>query len=272
MREPAVAGFFYPGDPGELRAEVEECLAWRPEGATEGAEAPAAAVIVPHAGYVYSGRVAGATFAAARLPATLVILCPNHTGVGESIAVMDRGAWRTPLGPAPIDEPLADWILEACPLATVDPRAHRREHSLEVQLPFLQVRMKEFSFVPICVATGRLPELVRLGDALAGVVRGWSRPVGIVISSDMSHYIPSGEAREKDMTAIDRILAMDPEGLHQVVHERDISMCGIYPAVAGLTAARANGAAAARLIAYANSGDTSGDYDRVVGYAGLTIS
>jgi AmmeMemoRadiSam system protein B len=216
--------------------------------------------------------VAGATYASARLPATLVILGPNHTGAGEPIAVMHRGAWRTPLGSVRINEALADRILETCPPASVDERAHRREHSLEVQIPFLQVTMREFTFVPICVGTGRLAALTTLGQALAGAIRGWSEPVGIVVSSDMSHYIPAQEAREKDMMAVERILALDPEGLHQVVRERDISMCGISPAVAGLTAAKANGATSARLVAYANSGDTSGDYDRVVGYAGLSVS
>ncbi|HEY3176264.1 MAG TPA: AmmeMemoRadiSam system protein B [Candidatus Polarisedimenticolia bacterium] len=273
-REPAVAGTFYPGDPGLLRSEVEGCLEWRPPGMEAGPRVPAtaAALIVPHAGYVYSGRVAGATYASAELSATLVILCPNHTGMGEPIAVMSRGAWRTPLGPARIDEALADRILERCPLAAEDDRAHLREHSLEVQIPFLQVKLDEFSFVPICVGTGKLDALTRLGRDLAEVIREWDVPVGIVISSDMSHYIPAREARDKDMAAVDRVLALDPEGLHRVVHERDITMCGVSPAVAGLTAAKANGASSARLVAYANSGDASGDYDRVVGYAGLLIS
>ena len=267
-REPAVAGQFYPGDPVALRTQVGGCLAAAPPG-----EAVAAlAILVPHAGYVYSGAVAGATFASAILPRVVVILCPNHTGMGEAIAVADRGVWLTPLGPAAINEALAGQILGACPLARADDRAHLREHAAEVQLPFLQVIHEEFSFVPICVGTGRQAALTQLGNDLAAAIASFGEPVGILISSDMSHYIPAPVARARDMLAIEPMLAMDPAGLFRVVREHDISMCGVHPAVAGLTAAGVLGARSARLIAYANSGDTTGDYDRVVGYAGLIIS
>ena len=276
VREPAVAGYFYPADAEALRSEVEHCLRWRPQPSGDqpeaGAPAPAVAVVVPHAGYEYSGRVAGAVYATTSLPRSLLILCPNHTGEGRQIAVMNRGVWRTPLGDAVIDEPLADRILEACELAAVDDRAHRREHALEVQLPFLQVRMKEFAFVPICVGTGSLAALTQLGHDLGRVIQKCPEPLGIVISSDMSHYIAAPEAREKDMMAVGRIMSMDPVRLHRVVLEKEISMCGFAPAVAGLTAALDAGARSARLVAYANSGDASGDYDRVVGYAGLAIT
>ena len=267
-REPAVAGQFYPGDPEALRAEVGRCL-----GAVLPGQAGATvAILVPHAGYVYSGPVAGATFASVILPRVNVILCPNHTGLGEPIAVANRGVWRTPLGPAKINEALADHLLDMCALARADERAHLREHAVEVQLPFLQVTLEEFSFVPICVGTGRLPALTQLGNDLGAAIASFDEPVGIIISSDMSHYIPAPVARAKDMMAIETILAVDPEALFRVVRQHDISMCGVSPAVAGLTAAGILGASRARLIAYANSGDTSGDYDRVVGYAGLLIS
>jgi AmmeMemoRadiSam system protein B len=229
-------------------------------------------VVVPHAGYRYSGDVAGAVYAATALPPSLVILCPNHTGQGRPIAMMNRGAWRTPLGDAVIDETLADRILQASALVELDARAHRDEHSLEVQLPFLQVRMKEFAFVPICVGDVGLSDLTQLGHDLARAIQDSERPVGLVISSDMSHYIPADQALEKDMMAVERMAALDPEGLYQVVRTKEISMCGFAPAVAGLTAAREAGARRARLVAYANSGDSSGDYDQVVGYAGLAVT
>ncbi len=269
IREPAVAGHFYPSDPETLRAEVERFLL---EGRTTAGPSPAAAVVVPHAGYVYSGRVAGAVYAAVDLPRTLVILCPNHTGRGRPVAVMSHGGWRTPLGTVAIAESLADRLLRACPLAQPDETAHRDEHALEVQIPFLQLRLGEFSFVPVCVGTGRLDALLDLGGAIHEAIRGWGAPAAVVVSSDKSHYVPAGEAREKDLLAIDRMAALDPEGLHRVVMDRDISMCGVAPAVAGLEAARRAGARAGRLIAYANSGDASGDYQRVVGYAGLAVA
>ncbi|HZI94901.1 MAG TPA: AmmeMemoRadiSam system protein B [Patescibacteria group bacterium] len=277
FREPAVAGRFYPGEASALRDQVQRCLAWKPDPpttpATSGAADPerVVAVVVPHAGYDYSGGVAGAVYAATTLPRLLVILCPNHTGLGRPVAMMNRGVWRTPLGDAVVDEELADRILQTSSLVELDDRAHRDEHSLEVQLPFLQVRMEEFTFVPLCVGGLGLPALIRLGHDLSRAIRDSDRPTGLVISSDMSHYIPAGEARRKDMMAVERIAALDPEGLHQVVETMDISMCGIAPAVAGLTAAHDAGARHARLVAYANSGDSSGDYEKVVGYAGLAI-
>ena len=264
-----MAGQFYPADPDALRAEVVSALRF----AAPETPAPAAAVVVPHAGYVYSGRVAGATYASAALPATLVILCPNHTGRGRRIAVMNRGVWRTPLGLAKIDEGLADLILTTCATAEPDETAHRREHSLEVQLPFLQVIMDgTFSFVPICIGASDLGVLLELGAGLARAIRDWPQAAAILISSDMSHYVSAQEARSKDAMAIERIIHVDPEALHQVVREEQISMCGVAPAVAGLAAARLGGATEGRLVAYANSGDVSGDNESVVGYAGLAIA
>ncbi len=270
IREPVFAGQFYPDDPTRLRAEVARCLA-SGTGMKEAAR-EAVAAVVPHAAYMYSGRIAGAVYATALLPERLVILCPNHTGRGEPVAIMSRGGWRTPLGIAPIDETLADRILSRCPMATVDDQAHAREHSLEVQLPFLQAIRREPRFVPICVGTTSLPDLVALGRGIAAAIAAPGEPAGIIISSDMSHYLPADAARAQDMAALERIEAMDPEGLHRVVGERAISMCGIAPAVAGLVAAKSGGASGARLIAYGSSGDANGDFDSVVAYAGLVIS
>jgi AmmeMemoRadiSam system protein B len=270
-RRPAVAGRFYPADPETLRSDLRDLT----EGRTppSGAVAPQGiALLVPHAGYIYSGRVAAKTYTSVPLPGRIVILCPNHTGAGEAIAVNDEGAWETPLGAAPIDASLAGEILARCGAARVDAEAHRREHSLEVQIPFLQYLAGEFRFVPICVGTMRLPLLLDLGRAVAEAIDAAREDVLLVISSDMSHYLPAPVAEAQDRKAIDRVLAVDPEGLHRIVREEDISMCGVAPAVAGLEAARRRGARSGRLVAYGTSGDTSGDFDSVVGYAGVAIS
>lgn len=259
-------GHFYPGDPAGLRRDVTSCLRCR-----EGGPTPARGVIAPHAGYMYSGNVAGAVYASALLPRRLVLIGPNHTGLGRPVSVMNRGVWETPLGAVAIDETLADLILDASGTAEEDEAAHRAEHSLEVQIPFLQVTLEEFTFAPVCVGTGRLADLVDLGSGVATAIRSLGEPVGIVISTDMSHYVPAEEARQQDYKAIRRMEVLDAEGLHKVVRQDEISMCGYAPATAGLLALKLIGATSAELIAYANSGDTSGDYREVVGYAGLII-
>lgn len=271
IRQPAVAGTFYPADPEQLRRDLET-LTGGPGPRPDPVETAPVALMVPHAGYVYSGRIAAAAYTSVALPRRFVILCPNHTGAGGPVAVMETGAWETPLGPAPIDEELARDILERGRHATVDVAAHRREHSLEVQIPFLQHLAPGFRFVPICVGTQELPVLLDLGRAVAGAVGSADGAPLIVISSDMSHYIPAAVAQRQDRKAIDRVLAIDPEGLQRVVLQDDISMCGVAPAVAGLEAARRLGAARGRLIAYGNSGDVNGDTRSVVGYAGVLLS
>ncbi|MFQ5876767.1 MAG: AmmeMemoRadiSam system protein B [Acidobacteriota bacterium] len=267
-RKPAVAGSFYTADPEALREEIERLLAGR----TPPAQPRGIALMVPHAGYIYSGRVAADAYTSVRLSPRAVILGPNHTGEGHPVAVMREGSWSLPFGEAAIDAPLAGAILDRCPGAREDDRAHRSEHSLEVQVPFLQRLLPSFRFVPICVGTLRLPLLLDLGRAVAEAIRAAGEDVLILISSDMSHYIPAATAQAQDRKAIDRILALDPEGLHRVVLEESISMCGIAPAVAGLDAARRLGARSARLVSYANSGDRSGDYRSVVAYAGIAVT
>ena len=266
-RKPAVAGSFYPAWPDALRREVEAYLGPEASGAGE----PAFAVLAPHAGYMYSGPCAGATYAKAHVPARVVVLGPNHTGLGAPLAIMDSGTWETPFGDVPIDTSLARAIERLDARLRVDALAHAREHSLEVQIPFLLRRQPELSLVPICVGTHRLADLVELGDALAEAIRGAGDDVLIVISSDMSHYIPFEEARARDARAITKMEALDPEGLHEVVEREGISMCGYCPAVVGLRAARGLGATTGSLVSYTSSGDRSGDYDSVVAYAGLVF-
>jgi MEMO1 family protein len=269
LRHPAVAGRFYPGDPDDLRAEAREYLLQSENSAV----APVRAIgcIAPHAGYMYSGHVAGAVFARIEIPQRCIVICPNHTGMGRPLAVMSEGAWETPLGEVAIDYELADALKRAFPALQEDSAAHRAEHAAEVELPFLQLRRSDVRFVPIAVGTGQFEALDQLGLALAEVISASSKPVLIIASSDMNHYESDAVTRAKDHQAIERILTLDPRGLYDVVKQQAISMCGYGPAVAMLTAARGLGAKSAELVKYATSGDVSGDRKMVVGYAGVVV-
>lgn len=267
LRPPAVAGRFYPGDPDDLRAEAQSYLSQEESKAL----VRAIGCIAPHAGYMYSGHVAGAVFAHIEIPQLCVVLCPNHTGQGRALAIMSEGSWETPLGDVPIDGRLAGSLKQLFPALEEDSAAHRAEHAAEVELPFLQLRQPELRFVPIAIGTGRIEPLEQMGLALAEAIKTQGEPVLIVASSDMNHYESDALTRIKDHRAIERILTLDPRGLHDVVTQQAISMCGFGPAVAMLTAARSLGAKSAELVKYATSGDVSGDRDMVVGYAGVVV-
>ena len=270
LRHPAVAGRFYPGDPDDLRAEALGYLS-QASGANQAAMR-AVGCIAPHAGYIYSGHVAGAVFARVEVPRRCIVLCPNHTGMGRAVAVMSDGAWQTPLGDVPIDAELAGALKRRFPVLQEDSAAHRAEHAAEVELPFLLLRQPELRFVPIALGTSQFEVLEQLGKALGDVVAAQKDPVLIVASSDMNHYESDAVTRVKDHRAIEQILRLDSRGLFDVVTQQDISMCGFGPAVAMLTAARQLGAKSAELVKYATSGDISGDRDMVVGYAGVVVS
>ena len=270
LRQPAVAGRFYPADPAVLRADLKSYLSPSAE------PVDAIGCIVPHAGYMYSGQVAGAVWSRVEIPQRSIILCPNHTGRGHPLAVMDEGEWVTPLGKVPIDSDLAAQLLAAFPALSKDSDAHRSEHAIEVELPFLQVTRPGATFVPIAVGTSRPLLLEKLGDAIANVIRYRAArnprdSVLIIASSDMNHYEDDATTRVKDRKAIDKILALDPQGLYDTVIHESVSMCGFGPAVAMLTAAKKLGASRADLVQYATSGDASGDRDMVVGYAGIIV-
>jgi AmmeMemoRadiSam system protein B len=267
VRHPAVAGRFYPHDPRVLREEVHTYLSQTPS------QEPVRAIgcIAPHAGYMYSGHVAGAVFAGVEIPQLCLMLCPNHTGVGRALAIMSEGAWETPLGDVPIDSSFAVALKQRCPLLQEDSSAHRGEHAAEVELPFLQVRQPQLKFVPVALGTSQFDVLEQLGEAIADAIAAHSNPVLIVASSDMNHYESDAITRVKDHTAIEPILALDAHALYDVVTQQNISMCGFGPAVAMLTAAKKLGAKAAELVKYATSGDVSGDRDLVVGYAGVLV-
>ncbi len=264
-RMPVVADRFYPGDPARLRAAMDLLV---PE--TAGAKKPALAVVLPHAGYVYSGATAGRTVSAVAVPETVVILGPNHHGRGAALA-LGTEEWRMPMGTVPVDGQLAAAILERSTAIVADEEAHASEHSLEVQIPFLQQVQPHLQIVPIVV--GHLPYGVCQAAArdLAGAIAGHDKPVLLVASTDMSHYESRQQASQKDRLAIERILALDPRGLYDTVLGQRISMCGIMPTTIVLLAALELGATRAELVEYTDSGAASGDTDQVVGYAGLIV-
>ena len=269
LRPPAVAGRFYPDNQDDLRAEA---LAYLSQ-ASSANQIPMRALgcIAPHAGYIYSGHVAGAVFARVEVPVRCIVMCPNHTGMGRPLAIMSEGAWQTPLGEVAIDTELAEALKARFPALQEDSAAHRAEHAAEVELPFLILRQPGLKFVPIALGTGQFEVLEQLGKALADVIAAQNDPVLIVASSDMNHYESDAVTRAKDHRALERILSLDPRGLFDVVTQQNISMCGFGPAVAMLTAVRQRGAKSAELVKYATSGDISGDRETVVGYAGVVV-
>jgi len=268
LRLPAVAGQFYPADSRELTRLIRKFSAEDPEVK----KTPVRACLVPHAGYIYSGGVAGAVFARIIFPKQVVVLGVRHSPMGEDLAILSEGAWRTPLGDAPVDEPLAHRIKAACPSLREDSVAHSREHSLEVEIPFVQILDPGFSFVPVAVGTLRFEELQELGMGLARVLKESPEQILVVTSSDMNHYEPDDVTRHKDAKAIDRMKAIDSRGLFEVCRKEKISMCGLGPAVVMLTAMKELGVSNGEVVRYATSGDVTGDRDAVVGYAGMIFA
>lgn len=265
LRPPAVAGSFYESRPARLEQDVRALL---DAGASP---EPAFGVIAPHAGYVYSGGVAGAVYARVSIPSTCVILCPNHTGRGAPAALDPSDAWRTPLGEVRVDRRLAERLLALAPSLEEDAAAHAREHSLEVQLPFLQVLRPDVELVPVCLGEPSLALCREVGEALARLRAEEAEPPLLIASSDMNHYESRAVGRRKDDLALARVEALDPEGLFRTVLTESISMCGFLPSTALLFAARAGGARRARVVARADSGDQTGDTASVVGYAGVIL-
>jgi AmmeMemoRadiSam system protein B len=260
---------FYSAEPGELRRDVETLLPESP------GPIPALGAIVPHAGYVYSGSVAGAVYARLAIPRTVVILCPNHTGRGAPAALDPSDGWRTPLGDLPVDREAARRLQELAPSIERDSAAHAREHSLEVQLPFLQVLRPDVEIVPVCLGAHDLDLCGEIGTAAARLRAEASRdgrePPLLLASSDMNHYEPRSIGRRKDDLALARVQAIDPEGLYATVVAESISMCGFLPATALLFAAREAGATQVQVVARRDSGDETGDTSSVVGYAGVVV-
>jgi MEMO1 family protein len=267
VRHPAVAGRFYPRDPETLRQEVGAYLSRTPSRKI----IRALGCIAPHAGYMYSGHVAGAVFAELEIPQLCIVICPNHTGMGRPLAIMSEGAWETPLGSVPVASDFAADLKQRCPLLQEDSAAHHSEHAVEVELPFLQARQPKLRFVPIALGTRDFEALEQLGVDLAEAIMAQPEPVLIVASSDMNHYESDAITRIKDESAIEPILRLDARALYDVVTQQHVGMCGFGPAVTMLTAAKKLGGVSAELVKYATSGDISGDLDTVVGYAGVIV-
>ena len=225
-RKPAVAGYFYPQQKEELRKMIESMV--QPDQVKKRARA----VISPHAGYIYSGPVAAAVFGSVSLPDRFVMLGPSHRGIESRLAIMKEGIWETPLGEVPVDTQLAELIISQSELITEDNEAHLGEHSLEVQLPFIQFFKSNFSLVPICIAyQASFEELEQLGKAIAAGIKALAKETMIVASTDMSHYVPQEVAKRKDFLAINEILKLEAKGLYEVVTRENISMCGFQQTV-----------------------------------------
>ncbi|MBF0336237.1 MAG: AmmeMemoRadiSam system protein B [Nitrospirae bacterium] len=274
-RQAAVAGHFYKGISEELQLQVKGFVR------DDEQKDKVFGIVSPHAGLIYSGRVAGATYSRVRLPDNIILIGPNHTGMGERFALMSRGQWEIPAHTFSINEGIADMLLEHSVFLKDDPIAHYYEHSLEVQLPFIAhflstAQSPDVRIVPITMLHATLQECNQAGITIARVIRmaiaaKIATDVVIVASSDMSHYVTEEQARYKDNLAMEKILAMDPEGLYKVVHDENISMCGAMPVTVMLYACMELGATRAELVKYETSAETSGDYNHVVGYAGVLV-
>jgi AmmeMemoRadiSam system protein B len=265
IRPPAVSGRFYPSDSHELTREIEKHVFPVTQ------KVAALGCVVPHAGYIYSGHVAGAVYSNLELTNRSILLGPRHFPRGEPMAILSKGSWRTPLGDSPVDTELAVKLCREFLRLREDRVAHEREHSLEVQIPFLRWFKKDFRFVPVVLAIDRFPILEELGHAIARVVKAQASRVLVIASTDMNHYESEPVTRVKDQLAIAKILALDARGLFDTVRNEGISMCGYAATTAMLVAMRDLGATGARLVRYATSGDITGDRNEVVGYAGFIV-
>ncbi|MBI1911145.1 MAG: AmmeMemoRadiSam system protein B [Deltaproteobacteria bacterium] len=264
VRKPCVAGKFYPGDEKTLKASVDNFLSHSPK-------ETAKAIIAPHAGYVYSGGVAGFIYSCVHMPDDVILIGPNHTGLGKKVSVMAQGAWDMPLGKVNINKELAEEVISSSALFSKDNEAHLLEHSLEVQLPFIYSLNKASRIVPITVMQATIAQCAEMGKAIAGVISNYGKEVLIVVSSDMNHYESEAATRAKDRLAIDKVLKLDYAGLIRIADENDISMCGLLPTAIAIAAVKALGGVEGRLVKYSTSGEVNGDYSQVVGYAGMLL-
>jgi len=256
---------WYPGTPERLNRFLDKFF-------TKGyPRQDAKGIVVPHAGYVYSGAVAGETFARVAVAPTVVVLGPNHTGQGSPYSLMAGGAWKNPLGTVPIDEAFSELLLKNSEFIRDDETAHRHEHSIELEIPFLQRSNPEVSIVPLVINDVVNSHFKKVGEEIARTIQAYGKPVQIVASSDLTHYEPQEQAQKKDAAAIEAIRQLDEKKLIETVAALKISMCGYAPVAVMLAACKLLGAQRAELIVYKTSGDVSGDYSSVVGYAGIII-
>lgn len=264
-RQPAVAGRFYPAQREALVSEVEAHIE------RDAKKCRALGIVAPHAGFMYSGDVAGAVYSRVEIPDTVILIGPNHTGQGEPVAVMTEGTWSMPMGDIVIDRELANAICEETVIAKKDSSAHLHEHSLETQLPFLQYFKKEFQIVPICLMRMKVSSCKALSEGIVRAVNRLGKRVLLVASSDMTHYESHDSATIKDRMAIKCVQSRDPAGLFETVQSEKITMCGVNPVTVMLHCSESLGAREAELVKYMTSGEVSGDMEKVVGYAGMII-
>lgn len=266
IRDPIVCGQFYPADREKLQKLIRSFGIVSPK-----SKIKAKGVILPHAGYLYSGKVATATLSQIQPVSRIILLGTNHTGYGETFSLYASGKWRFPWFDVDIDEELATAILRNCEELKDDSWAHQFEHSLEVQIPLLMNFFDNFKITPIVCMMASTDRLVKLGDKIADIASKF-QDVLLIASTDLTHYEPDQEARVKDRLAIEYILKMDPQGLVNTVRKNKISMCGLAPVVVLLGAMRKMNVQKASVTLYQTSGDTSGDYSSVVGYVGVVFN
>ena len=264
-RKPAFAGRFYSAQRKALVQEVETYIVENVK------KSRVLGIVSPHAGFIYSGNVAGAVYSRIEIPDTVILIGPNHTGHGEAVAVMTEGTWSMPMGDITIDQNLANAICEETVIAKQDASAHQFEHSLETQLPFLQYFKQKFQIVPICIKQLKLSSCKSLSEGIVRALKRFDKPVLLVASSDMTHYESHDRATIKDRMAITCIQNRDPLGLFETVQSEKISMCGVNPVSIMLLCSEKLGAKEAVLVKYMTSGEVSGDMEKVVGYAGMII-
>jgi MEMO1 family protein len=273
IRKPAVAGLFYELDPDSLRKQIEWCFKHElgPGSIPEmGSKRNIKGVIAPHAGYVYSGPVAAHTYheiAEDGFPETFIILCPNHTGLGSGVSTMNNGSWETPLGLADIDGEFADLMIENARIIDSNPTAHLKEHSAEVQLPFLQYLNPNFKFVPVTMWMQDIETSNEIGESIEKTASELGRDVVVIASTDFTHYKPQNVAHNQDMQVIDAIKDMDEKLMMNRVAELNVSMCGYGPVAATMVATKKMGATNCDVLIYGTSGVTSGDKSSVVAFA-----
>lgn len=265
LREPVVAGQFYTKNAFSLKSELSK-LTFKPAKKID-----AIGVVSPHAGYAFSGKVAGDVLSSVKVKSTYIILGTNHTGYGQPFGLDSDRTWKTPLGEIEIDKKLAEYLLKKSKYIKKDSESHSYEHSIEVQLPFLQYLSKKFNFIPISIAAAQKEIYASIGKELAEAITKLKKDVTIIASSDMTHYEPQDSAKKKDMMAIEKILALDPRGFLDTIEDYGISACGFAPIAVMMEAVIKLGAKKAKLISYATSGDISGDLSAAVGYAGIAI-
>ncbi len=266
IRKPYVAGQFYPSEPGRLSDEIERLTNQNVS------KKKAKGIVSPHAGYVYSGQVAGMVFSSVEISQSVIILGPNHTGQGPEVSIMDEGSWEMPMGSVEIDQILARAIVQNSDIIHPDISAQIMEHSIEVQVPFLQYFQPRLKIVPIVLGRCSFSICQSVAQAIVKGLENTNKDTLIVASTDLTHYKPQTEANENDRMVIDKIINLDARGLLEMVVREGISMCGVMPVTTMILAAKELGARNAGLVKYMTSGDVSGDYSHVVGYAGMIIN